>query len=127
MSFSSGVLLGMYATLAVLLVAYVALMYVLHPYPEGRAPYVEEFMDLEEVKALHRAYPAAGPGYGSSGRLLYTAAADDGSLVIELEVHHKHHSFEVTGMSLSCRGPDGRPVWSVDEDILYYIDNRRCF
>lgn len=127
MGFFSGALLGGCIALVALLVAYMALMYSLNFYfPEGRKLYMEEFMGLEEVQALHGAYPAAGPG-GSSGRVTYAAVADDRSLVVDLEIRHKRHSFEVTGMILSCRGIDGHLVWSVDDDILHHIDRRRCF
>ena len=122
------VILGVCITIAVLLVIGVVLMYTLFTYfPEGLAPYREEFMDLDEVKALHRAYPTAGPDYGSSSRLMYTAISEDRSRWIDLEVLHKPHSFEVIGMRLACWGDGNTPVWSVEEDILHHIESRRCF
>ena len=128
MDIFSRVMLGVGITFAALPVAGVVLMYVLLPYfPEGIEPYAEEFKELDEVKALYRAYPMAV--LHADPRIAYLAMSGNGSGTIELLIHHKHHSFEVIGMRLTCwdGGGGGSPVWSVDEDILHHIESRRCF
>lgn len=128
-SFSSGFLVGAIVTLAILLAVLLVLKYSFDRYfPEGYEIYADKFMDLEEVQALYREYPMAGPHVNINGRLAYNAAPDDGSGIVELEIWHKRHSFEVTGMTLTCWGREsGPPAWYADEDVLHYIDNRRCF
>ena len=125
----SSVAVGGVIALAALLVAGVALMYSTHFYfPWGHGPYAEGFMDLDEVKALYRAYPTAEPDVESGGYVMYTATSEDWSGRIDLVILHKRHTFDVFGMRLTCwDGGGGPPVWSVDEDILHHIESRRCF
>ena len=127
-SLFSGASLRVCAVSAALLVAYVASMYVLNPYfLEGIAAYEAAFMDLEEVQALHREYPAAEPVPSADSGVAYSAIPYDWRAEIVLVVHHKPHSLEVTGMRLTCLGDDGAPAWSVEDDILHHIISRRCF
>ena len=129
MDIFSRVVLSVGITIIALSVAGVVLMYVLLPYfPEGYEPYAEEFKELDEVKALYRVYPMAEPNVNADGRIAYLATSGNGSGAIDLAIYHKHHSFEVIGMRLTCwDGGGGPPVWSVDEDILHHIESRRCF
>lgn len=128
MDFLSGVVVGACVAAAILLGASVVLAYFMQNYfLVGYEPYAEAFMDLEEVRALYRAYPMAEPGLNADGRVAYTAIPDDWRGTIELAIYHKRHSFEVTGMRLTCWGDGGPPVWSSEEDILHHIDHKRCF
>lgn len=128
MDLFSGVVVGAFAASAAIIVAFFVLAYFMqHYFLVGYEPYAEEFMDLEEVRALYRAYPMAEPGLNSDGRVAYTAIPDDWRGTIELAIYHKRHSFEVTGMRLTCWGDGGPHAWSVEEDILHHIDHKRCF
>ena len=124
----SSVAVGGVIALVVLLVAGVALMYSTHFYfPWGHEPYAEGFMDLDEVKALYRAYPEVESGVESGGYVMYTAISEDWSGRIDLVIQHKRHTFDVLGMRLACWGDGDTPAWSVEGDILHHIESRRCF
>lgn len=128
MYFLPGVVVGVAVTLALVVVAPIAIMSASDPYfMEDYEPYAEEFMSLEEVAALYSAYPMAEPDLNAGGYLAYVATPDGGNRTIELVVFHKPRTLEVTGMSLTCWNIGGLPVWYEDANILHHIDHKECF
>ena len=129
MIFFAGVVAGIAAILAVMVATPPVVTHVSKPYfLEDYRTYAEEFMELEEVQALYRAYPTAEPGLSRGGYLMYAATSEDGNRTVELSIHHKPFSFEIVRMFFDCWGDEDTGVLYVySEDIVHHIDNRRCF
>ena len=127
--FFAGVVAGAAVILAVLIVVPPVIAHVARPYfLEDYGSYAKAFMELEEVKALCRAYPAAEPGLTRGGYLMYAATADDGNRTIQLSIRHRPLNFEIDRMFLTYeKGGDAGMLYVYSEDVVRHIDNRRCF
>lgn len=128
MYFIAGVMVGVAVTLAIVVVAPIAIMNASRPHAmEDRDPYAEVFMSLGEVRALYSAYPMAEHGLSADGHLAYAAMPDGGSRTVELVIFYEPHTLEVTGMSLTCSENGGLPVWHEDANVLHHIVHKKCF